>query len=83
MVETLKEFRTIVLGHKSIIYTDNKILPVIFNTDRILRWRPIIEEYGTNIEHIKGEKNIVANAPSILSLNGNQEKHRSPLIKRN
>ena len=33
----------------------------------------IIGEYGPDIEYIKGEKNIVADALSILPLNVNQE----------
>ena len=28
----------------------------MFNTDRVLRWRPIPEEYGPEIEYIQGVK---------------------------
>ena len=43
IVETLKEFRTILLGQKLKIYTDHKNLTCKnFNTDRVLRWVPII-----------------------------------------
>ena len=64
----------ILLGQKLIIYTDHKSLTCRnFDTDRVLRWRITIEEYGKDIEYIKGEKNIVADALSILTLNGNQE----------
>ena len=45
----------------------------MFNIDRILRWRFILEAYGPDIYYIKVEKNIVEDALSILSLNGNQE----------
>ena len=38
------------------IYTDHKILHVIFNTDIVLRWRLIIEEYVPEIEFIQGNK---------------------------
>ena len=62
IVETLKEFRTILLGHKLQLYTDHKSLTCkTFNTDRVLRWILILEEYGTYIEYTKGEKNMVAN----------------------
>ena len=44
-----------------------------FNTDRVLRWRLILEEYGPDIEYIPGEKKIVADVLSRLSKNGNQE----------
>ena len=50
VVETLKEFRTILLGHKLRIYTDNKNLTCkCFNTYRVLRLRLILEEYGPDI----------------------------------
>ena len=41
-VDTLKEFRTILLGQQLGIYTDNKNLTCKkINTDRVLRWRLI------------------------------------------
>ena len=36
-------------------------------------WILILEEYGPDIKYIKGEKNILADALSILALNGNQQ----------
>ena len=56
------------------IYTDNsKISSKVYKNDRVLIWRLVIEEYGTDIEYIKGEKNIVADAFSILPINSNQK----------
>ena len=44
IVETLKEFRTILLGQKLRIYTDHKNLTCNnFNTNRVLIWRLILE----------------------------------------
>lgn len=65
IVEILKEFRTILLGHKIIVYTDHKNL--IYNdlqTDRVLRWRLLLEEFGVEIRYIKGVTNIVADVLS-------------------
>ena len=45
----------------------------IFNTDIVLRLRLILEEYGPDIEYIKGENNIVACGISIIPFNVNQE----------
>ena len=53
ILETIKEFRTILLGHKLQIYTDHKNLTCKnFNTDRVLRWILILEKYGPDIEYI-------------------------------
>ena len=50
VVETLKEFRTISLGQILRIYTDHKNFTCkIFNTDRVLRWKLILEDYGPYI----------------------------------
>lgn len=67
IVETLKEFRTILLGHLITIYTDHKNLTFDnSSTDRVRRWRLIIEEYGPKIIYIKGVKNVIADALSRL-----------------
>lgn len=69
IVETLKEFRNILLGQKIIVFTDHKNLTYKnFNTDRVMRWRLILEEFGPDLTYIKGEKNIVADALSRLDL---------------
>ena len=47
IVETLKEFRNILLGQKIIVHTDHKNLTCKnFNTERVMRWCMILEEYG-------------------------------------
>ena len=69
IVETLKEFRNILLGQKIIIYTDHKNLTYNnFNTERVMRWRLILEEYGPELHYVKGEHNLVADALSRLNL---------------
>ena len=51
------------------MYTDHKnITCTNFNTDRVYRWRLVLEEYGPEIRYIKGEKNIAADALSRLPL---------------
>jgi len=69
IVEILKEFRTILLGQRIKIYTDHKNLTFkIFNTDRVIRWRLLIEEYGPRLIYIKGPDNDVADALSRLNI---------------
>jgi hypothetical protein len=61
IVETLQEYCTILLGHIIKIYTDHKNLTFAnFNTDRVHRWRLIVEEYGPEIVYLPGVHNIVA-----------------------
>ena len=74
IVETLTGFRTILLGQKVQIYTDSKNFTCkIFNTNRVLGFILIIEDYGPFIEYIKVEKNMVADPLSRIPLNGNKD----------
>ena len=74
IIKTLKEFITILLGQKIRIYTNHKNFTCKnFNTERILIWRLILEEYGPDIKYIKGEKNILADALSRFTLNMNHK----------
>ena len=69
IVETLKEFWTILLGQQIKLYTDHKNLTFTqFNTERVLRWRMVLEEYGPELIYIKGQDNVVADALSRLDL---------------
>ena len=69
IVETLKEFKNILLGQQIVVYTNHKNLTYKnFNTERIMRWQLLIEEFGPTIKYIKGPKNIVADAISRLDL---------------
>ena len=71
IVETLKYFRNILLGNKVIIYTDHKNITYDssnFDSDRILRQRLLIEEFGAELRYIKGENNVVADALSRLPM---------------
>ena len=69
IVETLKEFRNILLGQQIRVYTDHKNLTYKqFNTDRVMRWRLIIEEFSPELVYVQGESNIVADALSRLEI---------------
>ena len=65
IVETLKEFRNILLGQRIKVHTDHENLTYkTFNSDRVMRWRLYIEEYSPDLQYIKGTHNIVADALS-------------------
>jgi len=65
IVETLREFRSILLGyeidHKNLTFEN-------FTSDRVHRWRMYVEEFGPAIHYIKGKANIVADALSRMTL---------------
>ena len=53
IVESLKEFRTIILGHRIAVYTDHKNLRYDnFTTEILLLWYFLLKEYGPNIKYI-------------------------------
>jgi hypothetical protein len=59
IVETIKYFKHMLLGHEIVVHTDHKNLthPTSMHTfDRVLRQRLLLKEYGVNIHYIKGEK---------------------------
>ena len=69
IVETLKEYRNILLGHEIEVFTDHQNLVYKhFNTERVMRWRLLIEEFGPKLTYIKGENNIVADALSRMAM---------------
>jgi len=71
IVETLKEFRSILLGQEIIVYTDHKNLvhnATVMSSERVTRWRLLIEEFGPDIKYIKGAANTVADALSRLDI---------------
>jgi hypothetical protein len=48
------------------------------STDYIIRWRLLIEEFGPTFLHIKGEKNVIADALSRLDANFNEKLPTEP-----
>ena len=81
IIETLKEFRNILLGQEINIYTDHKNLTYkTFNTERVMRWRLILEEYSPKFYHIDGPKNIVADALSRLDMGANENESQSSMM---
>ena len=66
-METLKEFRNILFGYQIQVFSDHKNLvhaATISQSQRVMRWRLILEEFGPDIKQISGEDNVVANAMS-------------------
>mmetsp|Transcript_27157 Transcript_27157/g.39951 ORF Transcript_27157/g.39951 Transcript_27157/m.39951 type:complete len:231 (-) Transcript_27157:742-1434(-) len=75
IVETTKEFKSILYGNRIIVMTDHKNLTydlTMHTCDQVLRQRMMLEEYGVVFKYIKGEDNHVADALSRLPQNDNQ-----------
>jgi hypothetical protein len=67
IVETLREYKCILLGHLITIYMDHKNLTFSnFTTNCVTRWQLIVEEYGPKIVYLPGKRNIIADALSRL-----------------
>ena len=80
IVTTLKEFRSTLLGADITVYTDHKNLTFEnLQTQRVIRWRLYLEEFGPKLKYIQGEKNMVADTLSRLD----RKEDISPIVGRN
>ena len=81
-MECLKQFRNILFRHVSHIYPDHKNLAykaTLSESQRVMRWRLILEEFGPHIHHVAGVENIIANTLSrVKSSNVEEDKDESP-----
>ena len=69
IVETLKEFKGMLCGQTLTVYTDHKNLMqdgLGLTSDRVYRWRLLLEEYGPTIVYIKGIHKTIVDAISQL-----------------
>jgi len=88
IVETLKEFNGMLWRQRIIVYTDHKNLTrdgLGLTSDRVARWRILLEEYAPEIIYIKGIHNTVADAISRLDydpkLNTTNEYNHAMQVK--
>ncbi len=68
-METLKEFKGMLWGQDIKVFNDHKNLTrdaLGLISDRVYRWRLLLEEYAPEILYIKGIHNTVADAISRL-----------------
>ena len=74
IVETLREFRGILLGSDVLVYGDHQNLThklSSFTTQRVLRWRLLLEEFRPTFRYKQGVTNFIADAlsrvPTVLT----------------
>ena len=77
IVETLKELRNILLGQQIKVYTDHKNLTYkTSKTERVMRWRLILEKYILELIYIQGSKNIAADKDYLMKqFHGTDKKY--------
>lgn len=76
IVECVKEFRNVLFGYPICVFLDHKNLvhaATMSQSQRVMRWRLILEQFGPDIKHISGEDNIVADAISRLPTANNDQ----------
>lgn len=80
IVETVKEFRNILLGYEIEVFTDHNNLTyetTDSSSQRAQRWRSLLNEFDITIKFIAGDANIVADAISRLP----KEEHATPVSR--
>jgi hypothetical protein len=71
----LREFHNILFGQRFVIHTDHRnILYKQLSSDRIIRCRLLLEEYGPEYVHESGKDNVVTDTLSCMEADFNSDK---------
>ena len=81
IVETFREFRNILLGAKITVYTDHMNLThklSEYSTQRVMRWRLLLEEFAPKFAYKAGPQNLVADALSRVPTSRTERENHRP-----
>ncbi|KAG7343120.1 glycine-rich domain containing protein [Nitzschia inconspicua] len=81
IVETFREYRNILLGAQIRVHTDHKNLThqmTKFTTQRVLRWRLLLDEFGATFHYKTGSTNFIADALSRVPISFPYGKNLTP-----
>jgi transposase InsO family protein len=79
IVETVKEFRSMLLGSRLNIYTDHRNLShqlTAYTTQRVIRWRLLLDEFDCSFFYKQGAANVVADALSRVPTTRTERERR-------
>ncbi|MEM7284223.1 MAG: ribonuclease H family protein [Pseudomonadota bacterium] len=82
IVETLKTFQTMLLGARLTVWTDHQNLThrlTAYSTQRVLRWRLLLEEYGPTFRYKRGPQNIIVDALSRVPTTNTVREGNDPI----
>lgn len=72
IVWAIKHFKPYIYGREFLVHSDHKPLVYLFNltnsSDRLMRWRLLLEEYDFKVVYKPGKQNVVADALSRIEL---------------
>ena len=81
IVECLKQFRNILFGYETHVYSYHKNLvyeATLSESQRVMHWLFLLKEFGPHIHHMAGVNNIVSDTLSrVKSSNVGEDKNES------
>jgi len=82
IVQTFKEYQPMLYGAEIHVHTDHRNLTnANLNSQRVLRWRFLIEEFHPQFHYITGPNNVLADAVSRVSRSLEEEENANAVDK--
>ena len=85
IIETLKEFCTILLGYKIEVHADHKKImhkTTLMASDFLMRWGLILEDYGPGMHYVPGPESIVVDDMSRIPMIDNDAEVKKSYVRK-